>query len=457
MSTFRHREREGNVTISGVMTVDRRCDYTRYWKFVGQTEWILEDPQPEPYVTHTSEDYTNTDHPTEEMDDTIGGSMDKPCVHQKRTPQHTGPFLYSNSWSEDSYWTTYPYDHWEHQEWTDNRIFKDAFAFPGTPFGAFSIASYESQLADLVEQHLTRCLFPISTSVSIANFIYELKDIKHLIKLLDPSGLRKKIEGGIFSWEFGIKPFLSDLDDIRKSISRLDKQLRWLIRNDCKPVRIMTKRKIATITEAPEGWVDDSVPTENPGKTQETRFSFKGGEVEAWLVSWIEYDLSDISDLKLNLLAASKVFGLSNIPKIIWNMIPFSFVLDWLININRMLDRLDLTRASIPSKITRSTTHLRGTVEYSAKTYMYAWITSQFFPWLAMEESGSCKCVTYERALGLPDGGFAALDPTARQQLLGLLLADQHYHDRLSRNTSWKSFRRIGRKVGRWLRGHPMR
>lgn len=62
---------------------------------------------------------------------------------------------------------------------------------------------------------------------------------------------------------------------------------------------------------------------------------------EAKVVATMHYRLDLHKDVDFNIPSFKKYIGFRNNPKLIWNAIPFSFVVDWFLKIGNMLNRLD--------------------------------------------------------------------------------------------------------------------
>jgi len=145
------------------------------------------------------------------------------------------------------------------------------------------------------------------------------------------------------------------------------------------------------------------------------------------------------------------VFGITNPARILWEAIPYSFVIDWLINVDQVVRLLDGFGASLKKSVTRSTSHVRVTVNIEARARLFSWITS---PTILIDDEfgGSMSRCFYERRLGIPDGGLALLDPSTRELILALYLADQAGSKRAARfNGTKATFYRLMRRYRRWL------
>lgn len=191
--------------------------------------------------------------------------------------------------------------------------------------------------------------------VSIANFLYELKDFEPVLKnlskarkiLANQNSRRVKnipsIANSTFlSYNFAWAPFLSDLVKFTQVLDRVHSRLDWLRRNRKKPVSVHYKNeKLAEFSPgSPELVVAHDYP-DYTGWIHERRYLESQGGAASFVASAVLYqDLLGLDDAWADFRATLAALGLNNPAKIVWNAIPLSFMLDWIFPVNGFLGRL---------------------------------------------------------------------------------------------------------------------
>lgn len=219
------------------------------------------------------------------------------------------------------------------------------------PFTTAWTPSWESAYAG---QALVSMWPSVNASTSIPNFLYELKDLKGLqrsclriLRLVNPRGcanLRDYIAKVSRGWaefhlskEFGIKPFVSDLRRIASSLKVARAETRRLSIGEGK---VLTSHFTKVLTD--------------PAKL--------AGEYNWFLASHsckrlltVEYDksmyhatmkyhysLGDFTRRNLDKLVLLDTLGINLNPKIIWDMLPWSFAVDWILGVGTFLDQFKI-------------------------------------------------------------------------------------------------------------------
>jgi hypothetical protein len=112
---------------------------------------------------------------------------------------------------------------------------------------------------------------------------------------------------------------------------------------------------------------------------------------------------------------------------------------------------LDGFGASLSKKVSRTTSHVRVTVNVEARARLFGWITWPTEVLISDTDGGSMSRCFYERQLGVPTGGLALMDPSVRELILALYLGDQLGSERARRfNGTKATFARIRRRLSRW-------
>jgi hypothetical protein len=222
-----------------------------------------------------------------------------------------------------------------------------------------------------LEDRAMRALLPgirAANGVSLLNSIYELKDVKtvrrtvnsvfnffnkkwtpswrHPFRLLrlaegqKEKPLRQLLRMGSDGWlqtQFNILPLLSDIVGIRTALSDARKELHKLISNASQP-----QRKHFTC-ELP-GYNDSNVIVNYNSKVAKPSPGCSYGRAVRYnvkkfnLVLEYSYTLPPWVTQDSLLPALLDRLGVNINPAIIWNAIPWSFVVDWVFGVNRWLD-----------------------------------------------------------------------------------------------------------------------
>lgn len=170
----------------------------------------------------------------------------------------------------------------------------------------------------------------VPEQLSIANFLYELKELPSL--LLKFQGM-KTIPNGLLSYEFGWKPLISDIQTLRKLIPAVVARLEFLRATNGVWRQVRFKRNFYDTQFDLYYGGQDMIAFGHPLYAQpswETQ-NYKGSfTAQAKIRLSIEGINSDIAILK----AFASALGLNNPGKIIWNALPYSFVVDWFVNLS---------------------------------------------------------------------------------------------------------------------------
>lgn len=260
----------------------------------------------------------------------------------------------------------------------------------------------------------------------LANFAWELPDVKRLwptlkefFKVRKHTASNKETKRDLKSassmylgYNFGVVPLVGDLITIYQRLKGLSDHIAWLRKTSGK----MTKVEFRT--GLPLGTWDPNLPYYPPStsegnyrKITEHRAGFK-----AWAI--LTYDVSALSDIDLRTKTLMRSFGLNNPAAILWEAVPYSFVVDWVSNVGDLISRLE-----VPIKLP-VVFHDCG---------FGAWEESTFEEWCVYGGSHAkvrtVRTRGYSRRPGLPISisKLSLETPTAKQLSLGLALLGQKF------------------------------
>jgi len=325
----------------------------------------------------------------------------------------------------------------DYPDWVDfNRVDGNPYPFPSHPDVTTALVPDlpQATLRSLALDAYNEFHSQMPTVVSIANFLWELREMKDLIPKITKN-LLGSANGAFLGYQFGWKPFLDDLGKLGKLSSAVQKRLKFLKDNYGKRTRIHFYRSLDTLNSVyPSGWntpwgtaligqmieIPNTIQgevffTENMhlyGRPTEIRQSFRASGYLYQKLEGLDGALSDLA-------AFSAALGLNNPAKIIWNAIPYSFVADWFVKISPKLD----TWQTQPFDGVWQVTNVSSSVTTVATVDFFA------HPWPEygnpLIHCGRVQAEKYIRYIGLPVAVDAIdLNPldANRQMLLGSLL-----------------------------------
>jgi hypothetical protein len=284
-------------------------------------------------------------------------------------------------------------------------------------------STIEQRASDVLAEHVDHVLNPIRTTISLANFLLELEDIKTSTKTLSELIHRINPSNQILNWQLGVKPLIGDIQSLFNLIQNFHKDLDRVLRSQNDPVRITTSRDISdtsTIT------ADRIPPTRSYDTFLVCTYETLADSVTVKFVTWVKYDTSHLSDIALTCKSALRSIGASNPIQVIWNAIPYSFVVDWVVNFSAALKKFDLSTGYIRRQVVRQTSHLK--IGKLSNHYTAAFdggnSDRDIFP---DSKVGQTSRSYYRRWVGLPPEWTyrPTGDPSFRELVLSILLGTQ--------------------------------
>jgi len=199
----------------------------------------------------------------------------------------------------------------------------------------------------------------IRPNLSLLNFIYELKDFKSLPRTISRLSsiprkgnktLRKILGGGSDGYlqaQFNILPLLRDITNLRNAVKNTRKQIESFLSNEG------IRRKVHHSIEMTSLYPDSSNATDwrgwpnqiNTGLPDHLVYRFKSNRLITYgrrhFTCTLEYSYAIPGWQRENatLLGYSDALGINLNPAIIWNAIPWTFVVDWVLGVSQWLDQ----------------------------------------------------------------------------------------------------------------------
>lgn len=219
--------------------------------------------------------------------------------------------------------------------------------------------------------------------------------------------------------QFGWLPLMRDLEDFHKAYkdtnSWLDRVRKyngeWEHRGG-----VVAKDEVeevvgqVSITPLPTSY---SAPPE--GVTKGNVYVVSGYRV--WFSAWFKYYIEDFDSPSTQLRLKARIWGLSNTPAIVWNLLPWSWMVDWFSNLGDNIDNLapiDNLVAKMPCVMRHCYTYKRATVtqRYKDPDGTFRTITA----------SNEANIETKGRAVASPFG-FGVSDGNLSARQLSILAA----------------------------------
>jgi hypothetical protein len=254
-----------------------------------------------------------------------------------------------------------------------------------------------------------RSMMPsIKGGFSIGNDAVELKDLRSLprsvqnakflaerLGLLFPprsrwgrkslSKLIPAVSDLYLQYKFNIRPTLTDIAKGYTAMRNVDKQLKRLINEADKPLLRHFRLGITDNLGAGETLVENSGNSNNfyyIGGTQYQRLTSVGLAMYNATMEY-SYKLPSMTSQELRALALADYFGLNLDPSIIWNALPWSFVVDWTTGVSQWLSQFSINNVRPLVNIRR----------FCASLHVERTILSYCTPnWNSIHEGGPALC-----------------------------------------------------------------
>jgi len=237
-------------------------------------------------------------------------------------------------------------------------------------------------------------MFPtLEQGLSLTNFLLELTDVKHVLPLFTKwRGISRKIAEGHLMYAFGVRPFLQDVKKLYEVITDHDR----IIQNFLERRGTIQKRyyrEIDPTIRTDTGWCATA------HQHLQTRVVVKETREQHATMTY-KFDCPDLDTRALKVKALREMLGLRLTPSVIWEAIPFSFVVDWFFRVQDFLESQEEALIPVTIEVMDYSISCKTTYSYTGDWHM--WLTGCGPPWSAVPcYRGSGK--TYRRWRALPD------------------------------------------------------
>lgn len=185
---------------------------------------------------------------------------------------------------------------------------------------------------------------PTKPDFSVLNYLFELKDV--------PSMLRARHEklsdiGSYYlALKFGWEPLLRDLRNLFTFQQRAQKHLAQLIRDNGRSVRRRVNlfdRELSSTQNSGSSYGVIAPIVDTWFFQEEPKFTDKVVEYDrCWASGRFKYHLPPgPRDVNWNRRMVGRLFGATPSPAVLWNAIPYSWLIDWFTNAGHVISNMD--------------------------------------------------------------------------------------------------------------------
>lgn len=177
----------------------------------------------------------------------------------------------------------------------------------------------------------------MTTRTNAAVFLGELRDIKRMVDILPKKHFNLRnwrdvfryANGGHLNYQFGWKPYFRDLKNVGRSIESFDRRFLKFKQNQLKPI---TRHATDNAIENTATWSEPAVGL----WTREYTSSVKVTNASTFK---FDYKVPNYGSMRLR--AWLDTFGLHLNPQNVWALMPWSFVVDWSMDVSSQLSQFN--------------------------------------------------------------------------------------------------------------------
>jgi hypothetical protein len=300
--------------------------------------------------------------------------------------------------------------------------------------GALNIRTAPDIDMDAYAEQALAFMYPkLDEGNSLVNFVLELKDFKDVVKYLSGNvnqkltllnsltGIRKKdhtfkrLSKMYLSYSFGWRPLYQDVVSLVDSLTAFTKRLNELVKRANTPQQRYWGQWISGSESADSTYSATNGTNEGigaagiglGGQRVRARSILRGSSgIRFHATLRYRYPLPEsLTAVGGRLKAFLDVLGVNANPAILWNAIPFTFIVDWFVNVSAYLERLRVDNIDFKTEITDFCTSAKfeRTIEYQHQNVQSTYSDTpvqQTGPWTTTD---ICVKTFYERKLGLPN------------------------------------------------------
>lgn len=270
-----------------------------------------------------------------------------------------------------------------------------------------------------IQQGIESIMPSMASGFTITNFVYELGEVSSLVKWFDKSkSVFRNASQDTLNYNFGLKPFISDLKSAHEGLKSLDHRLRQFISQAGVPqrrhVKFQVTNNVSSVTTTESGYVNPQLYITH---------SLTGTVENVHVITYnYRYTIPDLTYQQLRTRALLDTIGAYLGAYEVWQAIPYSFVIDWFWDVGKYLKQFRDPWIVPTVKFSPSTYSISTKAQISENRDIYG----------NKINFGSWKFTHYRRKVFVPvDGHFSLASEnlagsfTLRKFLLGGLLLEQ--------------------------------
>lgn len=261
-------------------------------------------------------------------------------------------------------------------------------------------------------------LRPDLRTVSIPNFLADIEDLKSLYQLWKKNvSIAKNLAGAHLNYKFGWKPTVGDLSDMIEGVTKLRSKLAAFKSQIGKTIQDSQTCRHSLPTSS-----SGTIVWPSGGHTA-SYIATCNRKIEAF-VAWQPQPLAVMGPMDEVLRGLLDALGFELNPRIIWDALPFTFVIDWFFGVGSWLDRYRVDALELPVALADSFVQYKETLDIE-----WTWLRANDGTYTTRPKSAGAfyRREFFHRMPVYPD--YATLTglgwrlPTRNQALLGLSLA----------------------------------
>lgn len=279
--------------------------------------------------------------------------------------------------------------------------------------------------------------------------------------------LSRDITSTALAYKYGVKPFIRDVMDIAKGLQNFGKHMQRYLNAVAGNATVVRTNAILDIPYSvfdPYGpGYEESIPspTGSLGYPQcAAGWTQPDLQWTAWCHSWIKinkparpegpsFGINESPNSRCELtdpfVILLTLLGLNNPLKTLWDLTPYSFVAEWFLGLDRLLNYFDINNLLCPATVSRSSTHMKCVAQLNATSAFY--INGPSDP--EVTDLGLWTSRMYQRWPFIPNLWVSAQVPsTSNPFIMGALLYDQRFGS-IWRRGATKAAQKIATRLAR--------
>jgi len=212
---------------------------------------------------------------------------------------------------------------------------------------------------------------PDLTDVSLPNFLLDLGQMKSLVDLWSSRrSVVRNVAGGWLNYSFGWRPTISDVGNMIEAITGAQRQLAmW----NASTSKIISKHTVVYTNSVFKSGSLSNIPT----ALGTTKWWGSLDQIVTAHVAYRPSVITGVNDSSRKLQALLDSLGFELNPAILWDKLPFSFVVDWFINVGGFLESIKIDTLELPILLLDSYVQYKQTMTVATTTTYAADATYQ--------------------------------------------------------------------------------